>query len=55
MRILIGNLKDRGTHLEDIGIDWRIVLQCILKTGWEGWTGLIGIRMQISGGFLRAR
>ena len=40
-------------HLEDIGIDSRMILKCIFKM-WdrESWTGLMWLRMGTGGGFL---
>jgi hypothetical protein len=35
-----GNLKKRD-HLEDLSIDWRIILKCNYKNWEEEWTGLI--------------
>jgi len=40
-RVLVGNLKERD-HLEDLGLDDRIILKRILKKwGGEAWTELI--------------
>ena len=33
-RFLLGNLRERG-HFEDLGIDGRIILKCILQK-WDG-------------------
>jgi hypothetical protein len=30
-----GNVREGG-HLEDPGIEWRIVLRCIIRK-WNGW------------------
>jgi hypothetical protein len=42
-KILSENLKGRG-HLEDLGIDCRMILDWILeKMGRQVWTGFIGL------------
>jgi len=40
------NLKERE-HLEDIGLDRRIILKWVLKQGWV-WTGLIWLRTGVN-------
>jgi hypothetical protein len=46
-----GNLREKG-HLEDIGVDGRIILKWIFKT-WDGErTGLIWLRIRTGGGLL---
>jgi hypothetical protein len=48
----LGNLKGK-VHLEDIGIDWEIILEWILgKWGGEVWTGFIWLRIGTSGRLL---
>jgi hypothetical protein len=49
---LLENLKARD-HLEDLGIDGRIILDCILeKYGRKVWNGFIQLRIQTSGRIL---
>ena len=42
------NLRERD-HLEDLGIDGRIILKCILNKGVVEWNGLICIKIGRSG------
>ena len=45
------NIRERE-YLEDVSIDGRIILKCMLKT-WVGeWTGLIWLRTGTDGGLL---
>jgi hypothetical protein len=48
-------LKER-IHLQDLGVDGRIILRWISKR-WDGeaWTGLIWFRIGTGGGHLRTR
>ena len=43
-----GNLRERD-HLEDPGVDERIILRWILRK-WDAWTGLIRLRIGTGGG-----
>jgi hypothetical protein len=51
-RILVGRPEGRN-HLEDPGVDGRIILKWIFKK-WDGrmWTGLIWLRIGTGGGLL---
>ena len=47
-----GNLRERN-HLEDPGVDGRVILRCIFREGGrEAWTGLIWLRIGTGGGHL---
>jgi hypothetical protein len=51
-RILVGRPEGRN-HLEDPGVDGRIILKWIFKEwNWEAWTGLIWLRIGTGGGLL---
>jgi hypothetical protein len=47
-----GNLRERD-HLEDPGLDGRIILRCIFRK-WDlgAWTGSIWLRIGTGGGYL---
>jgi hypothetical protein len=48
-RVLVGELRERD-HLEDLGIDRKIILRWIFRK-WDGgaWTGLIWLSIQTDG------
>jgi hypothetical protein len=48
----VGELRKRD-HVEDLGVDGRIILRWILKK-WtrEAWTGLICLGIETDGGLL---
>ena len=46
-----GNLRERE-HMEDTGVDGRIILEWVFRK-WDGaWTGLIWLRIGTGGGLL---
>jgi hypothetical protein len=50
--VSVGNLS-RIYHLEDLGVDGRMILMWVLKK-WHGksWTGLMWFRIGTTGGLL---
>jgi hypothetical protein len=52
-RVLVGKPEGERFHLEDQGVDGRIILRYIFRKWNEGaWTGSIWLRMQTVGGHL---
>ena len=50
-RVFVGDLRE-GDHLEDLGMDGRIILKWIFKK-WDGaWTGITWLRIGTGGRFL---
>ena len=51
-RVLVGILRERD-HLEDLGVDGRIILRWILRK-WNGdaWARLVWLRTGTGGGHL---
>jgi hypothetical protein len=47
-RVLWGNLRERG-HLEDPGVDWRIILRRIFRK-WDGGIDSIVLAQDMGGG-----
>jgi hypothetical protein len=45
------NLR-KGNHLEDSGVDGRLIVKCIFQKWDEAWTGSIWLRIGASGGLL---
>jgi hypothetical protein len=53
-RFFVG--RPERDHLEDLGVDGRIVIKCIFKKYYgEAWTGLIWFRLGTGGGLLLMR
>jgi hypothetical protein len=43
----------RDTYLENLGVEWKIILKCILeKKGRKVWTGCLWLRIRTIGGLL---
>jgi len=51
---LVGKLDGRD-HMEDPGIDRRIIVRCILRKWVGAWTGLIWLRIGTGGGHFEMR
>jgi hypothetical protein len=52
-RVLIGKPEGKRDHLENPGVDGRIILRCIVKRyGGEAWSRLTWLRIGTGGGHL---
>jgi hypothetical protein len=52
-KIVIGKREGKRDHAEDLGVDGRIILECLLgKYGGNVLTGFIWLRIGTSGGLL---
>jgi hypothetical protein len=50
MHAKLSDNPNKRNHLEDVHVDGRIILKCILKKYNERtWTGLIWLRIETSG------
>jgi hypothetical protein len=45
------NLKGKD-HSEDVGVEGRVMLECIIGKYGEVWTGVVWLRIRTNGGFL---
>ena len=50
-RLLWGNLR-RTDHLEELGVDGRILKMDLKDVVWGAWTGLIWLRIGTGGGLM---
>ena len=54
-KVLVGKPEETD-HLEDVGVDGRIILKGILKKSFaRAWIGLLWLRIGTSGGLLCTR